>query len=221
MATNFTTTLAAIETDFETESGLDIDVVSGSTGKLYAQIINGAPYDVFLAADQARPEHLIANGHAAPASRFTYAIGKLALWSPTDPEVSANTLTAPETVRLALANPDLAPYGLAAVQLLERLDLDTQLRSKFVFGENVGQAFAFVSTGNAQLGFVSVAQVLTLPETRKGSVWLVPPQLHDPIAQDAVLLTRGADNPTARAFLAYLKSDAAHEIIRRSGYESE
>ena len=101
MATNFTTTLAALETDFETESGLDIDVVSGSTGKLYAQIINGAPYDVFLAADQARPEQLIANGRAAPASRFTYAIGKLALWSPIAPEVSANTLTAPETVRVA------------------------------------------------------------------------------------------------------------------------
>lgn len=220
-AANFKTTLEHLESDFETRSGYTIDIVSGSTGKLYAQIINGAPYDVFLAADQARPERLVAEGYAPATSRFTYATGMLALWSPTDPDVTPDTLIEPNISRLALANPDLAPYGLAAAQLLERLLLDEQLRPKFVFGENVGQTFAFVSTGNAQIGFVSAAQVLALPEDAAGSAWFVPPQLHDPIAQDAVLLNRGETNAAARAFLSYLKSDPAREIIRRSGYESD
>lgn len=221
VATNFKTTLEHLESDFEARSGYTIEIVSGSTGKLYAQIINGAPYDVFLAADQARPERLVAEGQAVPMSRFTYAVGILALWSPTDPDVTPDTLIETDITRLALANPDLAPYGLAAAQLLERLRLDEQLRPKFVFGENVGQTFAFIRTGNAQIGFVSAAQVLALPENTEGSAWFVPPQLHDPISQDAVLLSRGEANAAARAFLTYLKSDPAREIIRRSGYESD
>lgn len=221
VATNFKTTLETLEADFESRSGYKLDLISGSTGKLYAQIINGAPYDVFLAADQARPARLVAEGHAAAESRFTYAIGMLALWSPSYSDVTADTLIEPNITRLALANPDLAPYGLAALQVLERILLVEELRPKFVFGENVGQTFAFVSTGNAQIGFVSAAQVLALPEDAEGSAWFVPPQLHEPIAQDAVLLRRGEENGAARAFLTYLKSEPAREIIRRSGYESD
>ncbi|MEO1324291.1 MAG: molybdate ABC transporter substrate-binding protein [Pseudomonadota bacterium] len=221
MATNFKTTLKTLEADFESRSGYKLDLISGSTGKLYAQIVNGAPYDVFLAADQARPARLVAEGHAVAASRFTYAIGMLALWSPGHSDVTADTLIEPNITRLALANPDLAPYGLAALQVLERILLDEELRPKFVFGENVGQTFAFVSTGNAQIGFVSAAQVLARPEDAEGSAWFVPPQLHEPIAQDAVLLRRGEENGAARAFLTYLESEPAREIIRRSGYESD
>jgi molybdate transport system substrate-binding protein len=218
VATNFKTTLEKLETDFETRSGYKLDIVSGSTGKLYAQITNGAPYDVFLSADQARPERLMKDGRAVQNSRFTYAIGGLALWSPTRPDITPDTLADKEITRLALANPDLAPYGLATVQLLERLELLEPWQSKFVLGENVGQAFAFVSTGNAEIGFVSAAQVLTLPEDARGSYWLVPRQLHEPIAQDAVLLKAGRDNQVAQAFLAYLKSSEARDIIHKSGY---
>lgn len=219
VAANFTTTLEYLQIDFETQSEFSIDIVSGSTGKLYAQIINGAPYDVFLSADQARPERLVTDGHADAAFRFTYAVGKLALWSRVDSSVTADSLIAPHVARLALPNPELAPYGSAALQVLEGLDLTAQLRPKFVFGENVGQTFAFVSTGNAQIGFVSAAQIAALPETGKGSAWLIPPQLHAPIAQDAILLGHGQDNLAAAAFLTYLSSPQARDIIRRNGYE--
>ncbi|MFN3214625.1 MAG: molybdate ABC transporter substrate-binding protein [Henriciella sp.] len=218
VATNFKTTLEKLEADFETRSGYMLDVVSGSTGKLYAQINNGAPYDLFLSADQARPERLVEDGRAVQNSRFTYAIGGLALWSPTRPDITPDTLADNDITRLALANPDLAPYGLATVQLLERLDLLEPWQAKFVLGENVGQAFAFVSTGNAEIGFVSAAQVLALPEDARGSYWLVPRQLHEPIAQDAVLLKTGEDNQVARAFLTFLKTPEARDIIHESGY---
>ena len=218
VATNFKTTLEKLETDFETRSGYTLEIVSGSTGKLYAQITNGAPYHVFLSADQARPERLVREGRALANSRFTYAIGGLALWSPTRPDITPDTLADDDITRLALANPDLAPYGLATVQLLERLDLLEPWQPKFVLGENVGQAFAFVSTGNAEIGFVSAAQVLALPEDARGSSWLVPRQMHDPIAQDAVLLKTGQNNQVARAFLTYLKSPEARDIIHQSGY---
>ena len=218
VAANFKNTLERLETGFEENTMYTIDIVSGSTGKLYAQIINGAPYDVFLAADQSRPRMLVEGGYAAAANQPTYALGKLALWSPVDPNVTPDTLIAPGITRLAVSNPDLAPYGLAALQVLDRLDLKAQLRPKFVFGENVGQTLAFVSTGNAQIGFVSAAQILVLPEDMEGSAWLVPPQLHDPIAQDAVLLTTGRDNAAAVAFMSYLQSAEARDIIARSGY---
>lgn len=221
VATNFKTTLEKLELDFEARSGYALDIVSGSTGKLYAQIVQGAPYDLFLAADQARPKRLVEDGRADRQSRFTYAIGGLALWSSTRGDINPDTLDDPTVARVALANPDLAPYGLAALQLLERLERSERWRPKFVFGESVGQAFAFVSTGNAEIGFVSAAQVLSLPEDSGGSYWLVPRQLHDPIAQDAVLLDHGKDNPVARAFLIYLKSPEARELIRLSGYRNK
>jgi len=220
VATNFKTTLAKLKTDFEDRSGYELEIVSGSTGKLYAQIVNGAPYDVFLSADQSRPQRLVEDGRAQSTSRFTYAIGGLALWSPSRTDISPDTLDDANILNLALANPDLAPYGLATVQLLDRLDRREAWQSRFVFGESVGQAFAFVSTGNAELGFVSAAQILVRPEATRGSYWLVPRQLHDPIAQDAVLLANGEDKSVAKAFLTYLKSDAAKDIIETSGYRT-
>ena len=216
VATNFKTTLEKLETDFEARSGYTLNVVSGSTGKLYAQIVNRAPYDMFLAADQARPERLVQDGLAD--ARFTYAIGGLALWSPGRDDISPDTLDDPGFTRMAIANPDLAPYGLAGVQLLDRLDRKAAWQSKLVYGESVGQAFAFVSTGNAEIGLVSAAQVLALSDASKDSYWLIPHQLHDPIAQDAVLLGHGQDNAVAAAFLTYLRTSDARDIIRRSGY---
>lgn len=221
VATNFKPTFEQLAADFETRTGYEIETVSGSTGKLYGQIIHGAPYDIFLAADQARPEKLVQDGHAAMRDRFTYAIGGLALWSPREADITPDSLIEPGMKRLALGNPDLAPYGLAARQLLDRLDLTETLRSKFVFGESVGQTFAFVSTGNADMGFVSAAQVLALPEDARGSYWLVPRPLHGSIAQDAVLLERSKSNQAAIAFLTFLKSPEAQDTIRRSGYRTE
>lgn len=221
VATNFKTTLEKLQGDFQSRSGYSLSLVSGSTGKLYAQIVNGAPYDVFLAADQVRPERLVEDGDADRASQFTYAHGGLALWGPARDEVTPDTLWDKDVARFALANPDLAPYGAASIQLLDRYERRDAFEPQLVYGESVGQAFAFISTGNAELGFVAASQVLALPEPERGGYWLVPRQLHDPIAQDAVLLKRGADNPVAAAFLTYLKSDDARKIIRESGYWTE
>lgn len=173
---------------------------------------------MFLAADQDRPRRLIEDRRINARSRLTYAIGGLALWSPTRDDVTPDTLAAPDIARMAIANPDLAPYGAASLELLDGLDLYEAWEPKLVYGESVGQAFAFVSTGNAEIGFVSAAQVLALPEDARGAYWLVPTQLHEPIAQDAVLLTRGDINPAASAFLTYLYTDEARGIIRDSGY---
>ena len=151
-------------------------------------------------------------------ARFTYAIGGLALWSPGRDGVSPDTLDNPGFTRMAIANPDLAPYGLAAIQLLDRLDRKAAWHSKLVYGESVGQPYAFVSTGTAEIGLVSAAQVLALPDASEGSYWLIPHQLHDPIAQDAVLLDHGQDNAVAIAFVTYLKTSDARDIIRGSGY---
>lgn len=220
VATNFKTTLETLEADFEARSGYSLNLVSGSTGKLYAQIVNGAPYDIYLAADQARPARLIQDGRADQSSRFTYAIGGLALWCPDRADITPDSLHDESFTRMAIANPELAPYGLASVQLLERLDRAALWKNKLVFGESIGQTFAFVSTGNADIGFVSAAQILALPESERGSYWLIPRQLHDPIAQDAVLLNHGEDNAAASSFLTYLKTPDAREIIRQSGYRN-
>ena len=218
VATNFKPTLEHLASDFESRTEYEITIVSGSTGKLYAQIIQGAPYDIFLAADQTRPKLLVQRGQAAHEDHFTYAIGGLALWSPRETDIVQDSLTAASLKRLALANPDLAPYGLAAAQLLDRLNLTATLQSKFVFGESVGQTFAFISTGNADMGFVSAAQILALPEGARGAYWLIPGQLHDPIAQDAVLLDGSNAKQAASAFFTYLRSPRAQETIRNNGY---
>lgn len=213
------TTLEALETAFEDQSNYQIEIVAGSTGKLYAQIVHGAPYDLFLAADQARPTRLVEAQATVPEGHFTYAQGRLALWSAEKRLIEAVTLLTPPPTRIALANPDLAPYGLAATQLIDALDVTEALEERLVLGENVGQAFAFVRTGNAPLGLVSYAQILALPEAERGSYWLPSPELYDPIKQDAVLLLRGADNPAALAFWDYLQSKEAQDIIAARGYE--
>jgi molybdate transport system substrate-binding protein len=187
---------------------------TGSTGKLYAQIRNGAPFDVLLAADEETPRRLEAQKLAAPGSRFTYAVGRLALFSPRSSTVGEELLRRQEFQRLAIANPKLAPYGAAAKQTLEKLGLWSALQGKLVQGENIAQTFQFVASGNADAGLVAAAQV----KGEKAS-WIVPERYHAPLAQDAVLLARGAENETARAFLAFLKSAPARQRIRSYGYE--
>ncbi|MCR9269505.1 MAG: molybdate ABC transporter substrate-binding protein [Hyphomonadaceae bacterium] len=219
VASNFKTTMDALEVSFEADTGYELDIVTGSTGKLFAQITYGAPYDVFLAADQARPARLVEDGRAIAGSRFTYALGRLVLWSEQATALDAESLGASDLHRLAVANPDLAPYGRAAIQVIGALGLDAPLSTKLVLGENVGQAFAFVSTGNAQLGFVSEAQVLSRTGTERGTFWRPESDLYDPIAQDAVLITTATENPAARAFMDYLNSASAKDIIAQHGYD--
>ncbi len=221
VATNFKSTIDEIEIAFEAQSDHEIIVTSGSTGKIYAQIVNGAPVDVFLAADQERPRRLEAGGRAVARSRFTYAIGRLALWEPGEAETGPGRLAGGDYRRLAIANPDLAPYGVAARQVIAALDLDDATEGKFVFGENVGQVFAFVRTQNAELGFVALSQLLTMPADVRGAYWTPPQDAYDPIKQDAVILARGADNEAAHAFVEFLKSDGAVAIIERFGYGTE
>ena len=215
VAANFKTTLDQLESDFEARTDYELEAVVGSTGKLYAQIVYGAPYDVFLAADQERPVRLIDEDQAIAGSRFTYALGRLMLWGTDDP----STLATSEIKRIAIANPSLAPYGKAAEQVLKQLNISEATETKLVLGENVGQAFAFVSTGNAQVGFVSEAQIVGLDEHDATVSWRPLSNHHDPIAQDAVLLKRAADNPAAVAFADYLQTDAARDIIAQHGYD--
>ena len=215
VAANFKTALDSLERDFEARTEYKLDVVVGSTGKLYAQIVYGAPYDIFLAADQERPIRLIEEDQAVVASRFTYAFGRLILWGTNDPA----TLGTSEIKRIAIANPNLAPYGKAAEQVLAQLNLTEEVEAKLVLGENVGQAFAFVSTGNAQVGFVPEAQIISLGESATTLSWRPPSGFYDPIAQDAVLLSRAGDKPAAIAFLDYIQTDAARDIIAQHGYD--
>jgi molybdate transport system substrate-binding protein len=223
VASNFAPTLHELTRDFERTTDDRVLISSGSTGKLYAQISNGAPFEIFLAADAARPRRLEQDGTAVAETRFTYALGRLALWS-AHPDVVDGTDAALREGgfrHIALANPRVAPYGTAAMELLKGLHLWEATASRVVFGENVAQAFSFVSTGNAELGFVALAQVLGLDNENRGSFWVVPQRLHPPIEQQAVLLPPGKDNPAALRFVSYLRSAAARSIIERSGYEVE
>jgi len=217
VATNFVETAKTIETDFEAATDYDITLTTSATGQLYAQIVNGAPFDAFLAADQARPQALEQGGQAVIGSRFTYALGAIALWSPTLNPVNAQTLEKKDFRRLAIANPDLAPYGRAAKQYLEFENLYESLSPKIVMGENIGQTYGLVATENAELGIVALS-AMTGPDPVKGIYWLPAKESYDPIRQDAVLLTRAKDNDAAKAFLAYLKSDAASAIITANGF---
>lgn len=220
VASNFTKVAKALEADFEARSGQEISLSFGSTGKLFAQVVNGAPFDILLAADQARPLRAIEDGVALAESRFTYAIGKLVLYS-TDPDLIEKgeaVMKKGHFTRFAIGNPKTAPYGLAGKQVLEALGLYEVLRPKLVFGENIGQTYQFVVTGNAELGLVATSQVIN---TDTGSRWFVPEHLYDPIKQDAVLLAHGKANDVAKGFMDYLKSKAAKEIITRFGYGVE
>jgi molybdate transport system substrate-binding protein len=221
VAANFAEAAEVIAEDFAAATNHEVTLAAGSTGKLYAQITKGAPFDALLAADQARPRRLEAEGHAVAGSRFTYAEGRLVLWSPDAAMIGpdgAATLAAGDFDHLAIANPDLAPYGLAARQTLEHMGLRTPLRDKIVMGQNIGQAFSMVATGNAALGLVAGSYVASPRNHAAGSKWAVPATYHDPIRQDAVLLAHGADNAAARAFLDYLKGADGRAVIARFGY---
>lgn len=219
VATNFKPVMEGLRTDFETETDYRIEVSTGATGTLYAQIVNGAPYDVFLSADEAAPEKLESDGLGMAGTRRPYALGQLILWSPGDQIVTQDHLFAPDLRTLALANADLAPYGRAARQVLSALGLENQIQDKLVLGLSVGQAFAFTKTGNAELGFVALSQVLSLPAEARGQYWQVPENLYRPIWQDAILLRNGADNEAAQAFLKFLQSDRARNRIVAAGYD--
>ena len=219
VAANFTAPMAQLAAAFEKSTGHRLVLSYGSTGRLFAQISNGAPFDVLLAADSAAPAKLVANGLAIKGSRLTYAVGRLVLWSPLPDVVNSNAdvLRRGDYARIAIAAPLLAPYGAAAVQTLDRLGLLAASQPKWVTGESIGQAYSMVATGNAQLGFVAASQVFSGGQLISGSAWLVPAELHSPIRQDAVLLKRGQSNPAATALLAYLKSDTANAVIASFG----
>lgn len=220
VAANFVGTLDELGKAFQAGSGDTLLVSSGSTGKLYAQIRNGAPYDVLLAADVAHPQRLEQEGLAVSGSRFTYARGQLALWSrdPKRVDDQGKVLRTDSFRHLAIANPLTAPYGAAAQQTLQHLGLWEALTPRLVRGEDIGQTLQFVQSGSAELGFVALAQIQKLKADARGSWWLVPAGFYDPIEQQGVLLTRAKDNAAARAFMKFLRGPRAREIIQASGY---
>lgn len=217
VASNFAGAAREIAAEFEADSGFDVRITAASTGKLYAQIINGAPFDVLLAADAERPTRLENSGGGVEGTRFVYAIGTLVLWSRQIEDCRA-ALNEPGDLRIAIANPETAPYGAAARQFLHHADLWEDVSARLVTGENISQTLQFVASGNAELGFIASAQLRarSLPSAR--CTWRVPPSAHDPIAQEAILLRRGADNEAARAFLSFLKGEAGRDIILKFGY---
>jgi molybdate transport system substrate-binding protein len=218
-ASNFSGVITVLAKRFEGETGHRVVLSFGSTGKHHAQITNGAPFDAFFAADTARPQRLEEAGIAIADSRFTYAAGRIVLWSPQSGYVDSEgkVLATGDFRHLAIANPLLAPYGRAAQEVLEEIGLWTGLAGRLVRGENISQTFQFVHSGNAELGFVAYAQVRQLGLGEDGSLWDVPRTLYTPIEQQAVLLT---DNATARAFLSYVRSDEARTFIRNAGYDT-
>lgn len=219
-AANFTAPMQAIATEFEKDTGHRAVVAFGATGKFYAQIKHGAPFEVILAADDTTPAKLEAEGDALAGTRFTYAIGKLVLWSAKEGYVDDKGEVLRRDFRhLAIANPKTAPYGAAAMQTLAKLGLADRLRGRLVQGENIAQTHQFAATGNAELGFVALSQVYKDGRITKGSAWIVPADMHEPIRQDALILARGRDNPAAKALLDYLKGPKATAIIRSYGYE--
>ena len=221
VASNFTAPMKAIVQAFERDTGHRAILSFGATGQFYAQIKNGAPFAVLLAADDETPARLEREGVAVPGNRFTYATGKIVLWSKKADLVDTNgeILKTGKFDKLALANPKLAPYGAAAMQVLEKLNLTKQLGPKLVEASNIGQTFQFVSSGNAALGFVALSQVFENGKLKEGSGWVVPSNLYSPIKQDAVLLTTGKANVAAQALLQYLRSDKAKAIIVSFGYD--
>jgi molybdate transport system substrate-binding protein len=221
VAANFTAAMKKLGPAFERQTGHRLVASFGATGALYAQISNGAPFDVFLSADDKTPQRLIKDGGAVAGSDFIYARGRLALWSATPGFVDAEgaILKTEKFTRIAIANPQAAPYGQAAVDALTKLGLLDALQPKFVTGESIAQAQQFVSSGNVPLGFIALGQVMALPKSERGSWWLVPDTLHQPIDQGAVLLARAKSPRASRAFLDFLKSPEAVKIIRDFGYD--
>jgi molybdate transport system substrate-binding protein len=223
VAANFTGTLQKLQKDFEAAGDHKLTIISGATGKLTAQIIEGAPFDVFLSADHKATKKLLEGGLAVADTEFTYAIGTLVLFS-ADPQLikgdGQRVLQAGKFIKLAVPNPKLAPYGVAAVTAMQMLGVANALKEKIVMGENIAQTFQMIDTGNAQLGFVALSQLRGTPSGTRGSFWTVPQNLHEPIRQNAVLLTRARDNDAARAFLEFLQGAQAKELIEAAGYST-
>lgn len=220
VAANFTAPIRAIAAEFEKDTGHRVLASFGPSGAFYTQIHNGAPFEVLLCADASTPARLEREGAAVPGSRFTYAVGRLVLWSvkPGYVDAGGEVLKSNAFKHLSIANPKTAPYGLAATQVLRKLGLADALAARLVEGNNVSQAYQFVASGNAELGFVALAQVYKDGRIDGGSAWIVPDELHEPIRQDAVLLASGKDNPAARALVDYLKGPKAAALIKRYGY---
>lgn len=220
VAANFARPLQFIGAGFTAATGHVLKVSSGATGKFYAQIVAGAPFEVLLAADDTTPARLVREGHAMAGTVFTYAIGRLVLWSaqPGLVDDQGAVLGRANAMHVAIANPKVAPYGAAAMQVLRARGLADALRPKIVTAESIAQAYQFVATGNAELGFVALAQVSGPGQAVSGSHWVVPQNLYSEIRQDAVLLASGEKNPAARALLAYLKTAPAQRLIRDFGY---
>ena len=222
VASNFLTTMQKLVDEYSETGKAQIKLSSGSSGKHVAQIKQGAPFDLFFSADSLRTQQLESDGNAIAGSRFTYAVGRLALWTNSDIELDQQhlALKSPMLVHLAIANPRLAPYGVAAQQALESFGLWHDLQSKLVRGENINQAYQFVASGNAQLGFVSYAQVIAMEnnnDNREGdSVWLIPQSHHQAIEQQAVVLK---ESSAVMGFIEFIQSPTAKRIIQESGYE--
>lgn len=220
VAANFTGPMNAIAAEFAKDTGHKAKLSFGSSGNFYAQIKNGAPFEVFISADDEKPAVLEKEGLGIADSRFTYAIGSLVLWSAKAGFVDdkGEVLRHGQFNKLAIANPKLAPYGKAAVEVLTNMGLLDAVSPKFVQGENIAQTCQFAMTGNADLGFVALSQVMKDGKVTSGSTWIVPGNMHTPIRQDAIILSPGKDNPAAKALMAYLKGDKAIAIIHSYGY---
>ena len=221
VAANFSAPMKIIARDFERETGHKATLAFGATGQFYAQIRNGAPFAILLAADDATPIKLEKEGLGVIGSRFTYATGKLVLWSkkPGLVDAQADVLRNSPFDKIAIANPKLSPYGAAAMETLDTMGLRERIRPKTVEGSNIAQTFQFVASENAALGFVALSQVVENGTIKEGSAWIVPASMHAPIKQDAVLLSPGKDSPAAAALLKYLQGDKAKAVIRSFGYE--
>lgn len=219
VAANFAEAAKEIAALFNRKTGHELVLSFGTSGQFYTQITQGAPFQVFLSADETRPKKLVEDGLAVAETRFTYAIGKLVLWSKTADLVRGEeTLKAASFAKLSVTNPVAAPYGAAAVETMKSLKLHEQLRSKLVEGATVTQAYQFVETGNAELGFVALSQ---LASVETGSRWLVPQELYSPIRQDAILLKNGLSNAAATDFVSFLKGPEARAIINKYGYVTD
>ena len=223
VAANFTAPARALAEVFARTTGHEAKLSFGATGAFYTQIKNGAPFDALLAADNERPARLEKEGDTVAGSRFTYATGQLVLWSakPGFVDDQGAVLKGGHFGKIAIANPKNAPYGAAAVEAMEKLGLAATLQPKLVTGESIGQTFNFIATGNAELGFVALAQVLEGGKLKSGSMWVVPAQYHAPIIQDAVILNRAASNPAAKAWMELLKTPQSKALIRSYGYEAQ
>lgn len=221
MAANFAAPMQKIAPLFAQDTGHRAVLAFGSTGRFYAQIRNGAPFEVLLAADDETPARLEREGAGLAGSRFTYAMGRLVLWSrqPGLVDVQGEVRKSGPSEKLALADPKLAPYGAAATEAMRALGLLEALRPRFVIGESIAQAYQFVATENARFGFVALSQVSVAGRIGSGSGWIVPAHLHTPIRQDALLLNKGRNNPAAVALLQYLRSDKAKAVMRAHGYD--